>query len=382
MIIRINSVEELRNPVNRCKAAVNKGEGANALQSCMLFEATTDGLTGRLSITAVDSRSHQLTLTLPDGIVDVQEPGVALVPYDYLSDLLNKLPGAQEITLEVDTSNRMVARCNPDQFDVFLHQGSPEDFRLGTITENDLPEQVCSLSGASLTQLIADSISIINDQEDFKLVGEGSHLHAFAHDRGGNVVSHVAVEARDQTTDWSVSLVSRLIKLINKYWLDDVSVHLGTGDGTVLAFKCNHDFFVVRQLTTEIDVEDLQTALAKEKVGSFVVDGTTLRNKAKLLDIARSDVNVEAAKNNLRFSSSYASRGNNDVKMPLLDMEDQQPREKFDRDYLKRAIGALVDVSQIQGEWVPMDEDGVNHYLRLVDADFPQHRQILVTPVQ
>lgn len=381
MIIRISSVEELRNPVNRCKNAVNKGDGSNSLQSCMFFEATTDGLTGRLSITAVDSKSHQLTLCLPDGIVDVQEPGVALVPHDYLADLLNKLPPAQELTLEVDTSNRMVVRCNPDQFDVFLHQGNPEDFRLAMITEDQLPEEVCTLNGNSLTQLIADSVSIINDQEDFKLVGEGTTLHAFAHDRGSNIVSHVSVEARDQVQDWSASMVSRLIKLVNKYWLDDVTVHLQENNGAILAFKCNHDFFVVRQLSTGVDVSMLTEALDKEKVGAFVVDGTTLRSKAKLLDLAKSDIHIEVAKNTLRFSSSYASRGNNDVKVPTSAMADQQPREKFSKDLLKRAIAA-IEVSQVQGEWVPFDDTGSNHFLRLVDADVPEHRQIMICPVQ
>lgn len=384
MIIKISSVEELRNPVNRCRAAVNKNDGANALQSCMLFEATTDGLTGKLSITAIDSRSHQLTLCLPEGIVDVQEPGVALVPYDYLPDVLNKLPNSQELSLEIDTSNRMVVRCNPDQFDVLLHQGNPDDFRLSMITEDQLPEEICKITGPALTQLIGDSIPVINDQEDFKLVGEGNTLHAFAHDRNSSIVSHVAVDAQDQTEDWSVSLVSRLIKMVNKYWLDDVSVHLKQADSTsgpMLAFKCNHDYFVVRQLMTNIDVSMLQEALAKEKVGHFVADGVLLKAKAKMLDLAKSDIQLEVAKNTLRFYSSYASRGNNDVKVVLDAMEDEQPRTKFMRDLLKKAFAA-IESPKVQGEWVPFDEDGTNHFLRLVDADLPEHRQIMVTPVQ
>jgi len=384
VIIRVNSVEELRNPVNRCRAAVNKGDGVNALQACMLFEATTDGLTGRLSITALDQRSHQLTLCIPDGVVDVQEPGVALVPHDFLPDVLNKLPASEAITLEVDTNGKMVVKCNHDIFDVFLHQGNPDDFRIAMVTEDQLPEQVCSVNGSSLTQLIADSIPIISDQEDFKLVGEGTVLHAFAHDRNSSIVSHVAVEAQDQSEDWSVSLVSKLPKLINKYWLDTVSIHLKLADNTsgpMLAFKCNHDYFVVRQLMTDIDVSMLQDALAKDKVGSFIVDGALLKNKAKMLDLAKSDINIEVAKNTLRFYSSYASRGNNDVKVILDSMDDSQPQEKFLRDLLKRAIGAL-DVAKVQGEWVPFDEEGTNHFLRLVDADLPEFKQVLVTPIQ
>jgi len=384
VIIRINSVDDLRNPVNRCRAAVNKGDGVNALQACMLFEATTDGLTGRLSITSVDQRSHQLTLCLPDGIVDVQEPGVALVPHDFLPDVLNKLPPSESLTLEIDTSGKMIVKCNHDMFDIFLHQGSPDDFRLATIAEEDLPPEVCRVHGPSLTQLISDSIPIISDQEDFKLVGENEVLHAFAHDRNSSIVSHVAVEAQDQVQDWSVSLVSKLPKLINKYWLDTVSIHLKQADdhsGPMLVFKCNHDYFVVRQLMTDIDVSMLQDALDKEKVGSFVVDGVVLKNKARMLDLAKSDINVEVAKNTLRFYSSYASRGNNDVKVVLDAMDDSQPQEKFLRDLLKRAIGAL-DVAKVQGEWVPFDEDGTNHFLRFVDADLPNYRAVLVTPIQ
>ena len=380
MIIRINSVEELRNPVNRCKAAVNK-QDANSLQSCLLFEATTDGLTGRLSITAVDQRSHQLTLTLPDGIVDVQEPGVALVPHDFLPDVLNKLPNTQELTLEVNTSGGMVLRSNTDTFDIFLHQGSPDDFRLAMVNEADLPEQICVIPGSSLTQIIADSIPVVTDQEDFKLVGEGNTLHAFAHDKNSSIVSHVAVEARDQVQDWSVSMAPKLIKLVHKYWLDDVGIHVRDGDSPMLAFKCNHDFFVVRQLMMDIDVSTLQEALERDKVGHFVVDGVLLQDKARLLDLAKTDVAVEVAKNTLRFSSSYASRGSNDVKVVLESMSDQQPREKFMRDLLKKAINAL-EASKIQGEWVPFDDSGNSHFLRLVDADLPEYRQVLITPVQ
>jgi DNA polymerase III sliding clamp (beta) subunit (PCNA family) len=347
----------------------------------MLFEATTDGITGRLSITAVDQRSHQLTLCLPDGIVDVQEPGVALVPYDYLPDVLNKLPGAESISLEVDTNNKMIVKCNLDQFDVFLHQGDPDDFRLAIIDESQLPEEICTVNGNHLSQLITDSIGIINDQEDFKLIGEGDNLHAFAHDRNSSIVSHVTVEAKDQVEDWSISVVSKLVKLINKYWLDDVSVHLKTGDGAMLAFKCNHDFFVIRQLMTDIDVSMLQEALKKDSVGYFIADGTLLKNKSKMLDLAKSDIKVEVAKNTLRFSSSYASRGNNDVQVILDAMHDQQPSEKFLKDLLKRAISAL-DVTKVQGEWVPFNEDGTSFFLRLVDADLPEFKQVLITPVQ
>ena len=194
----------------------------------------------------------------------------------------------------------------------------------------------------------------------------------------------MAVEAQDQVQDWSVSIVSRLPKLINKYWLDTVSIHLKPADdtsGPMLAFKCNHDYFVVRQLMTDIDVSMLQDALNKDKVGSFVVDGVLLKNKARMLDLAKSDINIEVAKNTLRFYSSYASRGNNDVKVILDSMESTQPQEKFLRDLLKRAIGAL-DVPKVQGEWVPFDDDATNHFLRFVDADLPHYRAVLVTPIQ
>ncbi len=380
MIITVKTVEELRGPVNRCKAAASR-ESGNALQSCLLFEATTDGLTGRLSITAHDPKSHQMTLCLADGVVDVQEPGSALVPNDYIAELLNKLPNQQEVSLEIDTSNRMVVKCNPHQFEVFLHQGSVDDYKLSIVKEEDLPEPVCVIGGSSLSQLIGDSVSIISDQEEFKMLGEGVNLHAFSHDRGSNIVSHVAVEAGNQVRDWAVSTSARFVKLINKYWLDDVDVCLEEGNGAMIAFKCNHDYFLIRQLSTDVDVQILQDALAKEPVGAFVLDGQTLRSQSKLLDLAKGEVNIEVARNLLKFSSTYTSRGNNEVKMPTISIEGQQPREKFNRDLLKKAIGAM-EVSMLEAQWVPLDEDATNHFLRFVDADVPEHRQIMITPVQ
>jgi DNA polymerase III sliding clamp (beta) subunit (PCNA family) len=381
MIIRINSVEDLRNPVSRCKSAVNKGDGSNAIQSCILFQATEDDLTGRLRLTALDSRSHQLTLCVPEGAVDVQEAGEALVPYDYLSDLLSRLPQAQEITLEISGNNRMLVKCHPDEFEVFLHQADPEDFKLGMLQEKDIPQEVCILEAHALNQVITDSLAIILDQEDFKLVGEGIMLHGFSHDRGSNIVSRVTVQTQEQSEDWSVSVVGKLMKLINKYWTDMVTVHLNTYDSPVLVFKSNHDYFVVKQLTTDVDVSMLQEALSRESVGSFVVEGALFRSKAKLLDLAKTEVNIQISKNILKFFSSYASRGNNDVKVPILHLSDEQPNEKFSKDLLKRAISAL-EVSQIQGEWVPFDEENSNFFLRFVDADLPEYRQVVITPIQ
>jgi len=381
MIIRISSVEALRNPMNRCKAAVNKGDGSNALQSCILFQATEEGVTGRLSLTSLDSRSHQLTLCVPDLAIDVQEPGEALVPYDYLSDLLNKLPSAQEITLEIDGNNRMIVKCHPDQFEVFLHQADPEDFKIGMIFEKDIPAAVCTVAGHQLNQLITDTISIINDTEDFKLVGQKSSLHAYSHDRGSSIVSHVEVEAQDQSEDWSVSMVGRLIKLINKYWVNDVSIHMDTHDNPILVFSSDNDYFVVKQLTVDVDISMIQDALYKPSNGSFVVDGAIFRNKAKLLDLAKSDVNVEVSRNIFKFYSSYATRGNNDVKIPVLHAKDEQPTEKFSKDLLKKAILSM-EVGQIQGEWVPFDDTEGNFFLRFVDADLPDYRQVLITPIQ
>ena len=134
-------------------------------------------------------------------------------------------------------------------------------------------------------------------------------------------------------------------------------------------------------LTTDVDVSMLQEALARESVGSFVVEGALFRSKAKLLDLAKTEVNIQISKNILKFFSSYASRGNNDVKVPILHLTDEQPNEKFSKDLLKRAISAL-EVSQIQGEWVPFDEENSNFFLRLVDADLPEYRQVVITPIQ
>jgi hypothetical protein len=379
MVVTIRAVEDLRNPVNRCRAAVNKSD-SNGLHGCLLFEAVEDDLTGRLSITAVDSRSHQLTLSLSNGLVDIHEPGSVLVPYDYIADLLSRLPGAQALTLEVDAANKMLVKCNPDQFDVYLHQGSVDSFKISVIDENDLPSIICSVPGPELTRLVTDSVGIITDQEDFKLVGTGTTLHAYSHDRGSNIVSHTSLETPDQSCDWAASMSSRLVKLVNKYWMNTVNLHLRETNPAMLAFSSEHDYFVIRQLNTNVDVSMLDDALGIERVGAFVVDGASIRGKARLLDLAKGIISVEVRNNILRFDSSYAARGTNNVKVPILDTDGEQPKSQFSKDLLKRALSAM-DVGQLRGEWVPLNEDEQVYFLRFVDEDLPEHRQVIVCPV-
>lgn len=382
MIVDVRTVEELRNRMNRCAAAIGRNEASNSLQSCFLLEATTDGISGRLSLTAVDSRSHQLTLSLGEGSVDVLEPGAVLVPHDFITQLLNRLSGQSAMTLEADTSGRLIVKCNPHRFPVFLHQGNVDDYRLCTTTEDQLPPEVCRIPGSQLNRLIGDSLTVINDQEDFKLVGEGITLHAYAHDRGGNIVSHVSVEAREQSQDWCVSLAARLIKLINKCWADDdISIHLEeTRNGPVLAFSNGHDFFVVRQLSTQFDVQALDDALGQERIGSFLVDGSDMRTMGKLLDLAKGAINVEIRNNLLNFVYAHAARSDdNQVKIPTREIEGSLPPSKFSKDLLRKAI-ASMDVDNLRGELVPAPNNSGNHLLRFIDEDLPQHRQVLIVP--
>jgi DNA polymerase III sliding clamp (beta) subunit (PCNA family) len=373
LIVDIENAKNLRTPLSRVAAAINRN---TPIETCVLLEATSEGLT----LTSVDSRTHQLTMRVPGAIT--AQIGQAILN----ADLFNRMVGTlQEESVQIginEIDNQLIIQADT-RIELDLFTSPPDDFPV----ENTLPPVVATLDAERLSEAIKKAL-LLSEKDDyivFKGVGDALYIYTKAK---GRLFSRTTLQVFDNVEDWVVMVPTHLLAKLSPTISGAAELRLDN-DKNLFAISVGVEHLLIRQLSKDKfsgivdDLVQLQTS------NYWVIKSEPLKSDLKRAGLIndKRGLRLVKDKNNLRTTCGVGGKGKVDTPHTLVQVHGSLDEMFLDPVLLAKAVGALEAVDLV-GEQIKVvtesfleDDDTQEEktHIRLTDMDAQDYRAVIVT---
>lgn len=375
LTVEIPSVKNLKQPVSQCAGAVNKN---TPLQSCVLLTATEDSLT----VTALDSRTSQLQLRVPEASVFM--PGKALVNADILCHLLSMCPD-EAITLSVDDSKNMLTlQVGNNTTDVELFNEPPSNFPV----EYNLPPMVASIDAVRFSECIKKAMLLSGDKQEFITIKSDETSVSIYTAHGGRLYSRTTLQTLEPSHNWSVAVPMYLFSKLPKNLQGTAELCLDTKLGQ-FAIVAGQEHLLMKSAATDSISRHIDAIMARTPNGSYIIKSDLLGQDVKRALFINDKRGLKLTPVNTRMMATCGAAGRAHIRGSYYEMSFQDgdlASVSVDPKILSRALGGLdansLIVEQLRKEMPSIDPNEpaeVYYELRMQDEDEPEFRQIILT---
>jgi DNA polymerase III sliding clamp (beta) subunit (PCNA family) len=368
MYIHIQSAERLGKILSAASAAMGGKSDSNSLANAMLLQATSN----ELSITVVDTSSHQLNLVVP---AQVSIPGAVLVPGDYFPKLALRF-GNGSVQLKAE-GNQLEAIVGNDKHQFALFQGEPEDFPI----DASLPPIAAIVDGDGLHEALKAVMqaTIDNDQEII-FQGHNDTIGVYTTDA-------ITTRSRFQTQVLNFDFVFGIPKSVLAagklpQWSGPVNIHVGEGK---VVFSKENEHLLIRRVFENNNIEDLDSALGLQALGKLVVSLSLLKNRVHTIAIGKIVGSVRVTgkvEKQLVIASENQGVGASRMQIPVNgEIAGTISEVKLDMNLLEKAL-KTIDGDDVLIDFVDYIGNGKNVSLRFANESNPEKRQTLLMCLQ
>ncbi len=381
LVVEITNAKFFKAPLARVHHALSKNI---PIQKCILLEARPgEGL----FLTGLDTRTHQLTLRVPDA--EVFEEGMALVDGNLLWELAATLDDAA-LSIAVDEQDaELVLQAGGRRLKVSLFGEDPSVFKALMET---MPDTVAQLDAEELADIIKGSLKLTNKSSFVTIAGKDGDVFVYTMIRN-RCFSQARMENRLDSDPWSIGVQMEYLGKVPPF-VGDAEVHLDKERG-IFAISVGDEHILIRQTQEDAIMAEIDTLMAKTADGYWVAKQDSLMSdlKAAMAIKDKAGVGLEVQGNGLFVSCAAKGRGsvkNTHMLVDCLSPVDEEGKDlkiklHFDPQMLQKAFESIggVDVcaeilTEVMEAWDEDEEDEVFHNLRFMDQDKPDARKIVV----
>jgi DNA polymerase III sliding clamp (beta) subunit (PCNA family) len=369
MFVRIQSADRLAKALGSANSAITAKGTDNPIPNSMLLEAQGEELT----ITVVDTSSHQLKLVVP---AEVNLPGSVMLPGDYFTKIIARL-GNQPVVLKTEGSQLHAQSGASDTHKFDLTQGDPEDFPL----ETDLPPIMGTVDGDGLHEALKAVLKAATEAEQ----------EVIFHSETGTLAiytSHwISCRSRFQMIDIAQAFTFAVKKTAIAggrlpQWSGPVNIHHEDGKA---AFSQGNEHLLIKMPPTEIDIEGLDAIISVSPIGHLVVHTATIRNRIHTIAIGKQRCVIKTtgkAQKKLQIVAETSGSGGSRMEVPINgEIRGSVPEVHLSVELLEKAL-ATVDGDDMRLEFIDYDGTGQSIAVRISNDGNPEKRQTFVLPLQ
>jgi DNA polymerase III sliding clamp (beta) subunit (PCNA family) len=379
LAVHINNAKNLKTPLANVAAAANK---TTLIETCVLLTGVNIDGKSDLTMTAVDSKTHQLTLRVPDA--DVASEGRCIVPAPLFNDMIRKCRD-EPVDLGVNDDSDSLLIQTRTRINLNLFGEPVENFPVVT----ELPPVVTTTEADVLVKAIKDAIALAGKDNYVTFVGEGKELRIYTNS-DGRMFSRTVINTSGTPDHWAVSVGVTLLARLPGTWSGTCCLHLDANcDNFAISVGAEH--LIIKQLLTDT-VSGLVDGLIAENAEAYWV----IKTESLMDDLGRAasiqdkrGLRLRREADTLRAYCQAPGKGSLDTPHMLVD-HDGTIREMYvDPKLLERALKSLQAVDVV-GEQVAVnvpavvegmpDEESIS--LLLKDQDTPEFRQVIVSTLE
>ena len=381
LTVEIPNAKNLRIPLSRVAAAVNRN---TPIETCVYLEAEQNN---NLLITAVDSRTHQLKLRVPES--EIFTAGKCILTADIFNQMVSTLSD-DPLQLYVDeNSNQLVVHqattyAEGTNIKLDLFTAPPEDFPV----EANLPNVIATVDAERFGDVIKKALRLAERDEYITFVGKGDTLKVYTRGASGRLFSRTVLQTKEMQEEWSVAIPMQLLAKFPNSFIGDCEICM---NDDLFAICVGQEHLISRQMATDTISYTIDCMVDKNTPNYWVVKADSLKGDLKRASFIKDKYGLKLARDKqaLRATCGAPGRGNVDTPHQLVHAEGKIEPVRVDPTLFARAIDALecVDlVGEQVEEVVPSlsgNEDDMTIYnLRLSDQDAQDYRSIVITTIQ
>jgi len=369
MLVRIQSADRLAKALDAANSALTSKNDVNPIFSSMLLNAEEE----ELSITVVDTNSHQLRLVVP---AEVNLPGALMLPGDYFTKVIARLGGNSLVIKEED--NALITQSTSSDVHRFsLTQGDTADFP----AETSLPPIVGSVDGDALHESLKAIIKATTEaHQDIIFHGNEDTLHIYT-SVWISCKSRFQVIELAQNFSFSVKK-SSLSGGRLPAWSGPVNIHWEEGRA---AFSQGNEHLLIKMQPTDVDIEGLDAIISMEPIGHFVVPTGLLKNRVHTIAIGKQRCILKVsgkAQKKLTILSETGGIGGSRMEIPVNgDVKGHICDVHLSVELLEKGL-STIDGDDVRVELVDYDGTGKSIALRISNDGNPEKRQTLILPLE
>ena len=375
LIVDIVNAKNLATPLSRITAAASK---RTELEKCVLLRTDADGMT----LTAVDTHTHQLTLRVPESENVDPEGGMVLVAAAALKELVNTFD-SQPLSLAIDEAESRLHVQSEGDYKVPLFVDPPDKFPV----EWELPPVVGLVEAERLSEALEAAGDLCSEGEMVVMTVKGDQLSIYTRGKGV-MFSRTSLQVQDSVRDWAISIPVALIGFLPPKMAGVAELRLHD-DSDTFAVASGREHLLIKQVAN-----DNYSHMVDAMLDASAPDFYTLKTDGLTRDLRRAAIFKDNAGLKLRVHGDHVvaeCKGpGGSMKTPHA-IADQggsggEPAPvSVDPALLGQAIKALscqhVVAEQVK-TLVPAafegDEDQMGVTLRLYDVEAPGHRVIVL----
>ncbi len=377
LVVEVTNAKFFKAPLSKVYAALAKNV---PIQKCILLEADED--TG-LTLTGLDTRTHQLRLRVPDA--EVFEAGMALVPGDILNDLVSTFEDVS-LSISVDEAeSKLVLQVGGRRLKIDLYGEDPDVFKELMV---EMPDTVAKLEAEELTETIKQSMRLTPKNSFVTIAGQDTDVFIYTMIR--NLVFNKArLENRDVADDWSIGVQMDYLCKIPMF-VGEAEIHLNAEDG-LFAISCGVEHLLIRQTMADAIVADIDALMAQTADSYFVVKSDSLMADLKAAQAIKDKKGIQLEAKDQVLSATCSAKGRGSIRgtHALVDTNVEAGKAislNFDPEILQKtfeaikAVDVLAEIIEITiPGWLPDDPPETFYNLRFMDLDKAESRKVVVT---
>lgn len=368
LIVDISNSLNLSKPLGRVAGAAGKRD---ELQSCVLVQADSErGLT----LTCVDSHTHELRLRVPD--VAVAQEGAVVLKAATFKELVGTLDN-EPVTLAFDEDSNSL-QIEAMKMGVF--KDPPEAFPV----EPELPPVVGLVEAERLTEAIRAATELCEDGEMVVLVSEGDQLRVYTRERGV-MFSVTTLQVYESSLDWRIAVPAALFKHLPPNMTATAQLRLHENLDT-FAIANGYEHLLIRQVANDNYSHVIDDMLKDPAPDFAVVVSDPLARDLKRAAIFKANSGLRLGCKGERLTTACKSPiGSLNGSHVLENSGGSFTEVNVDPELLAKAVktlgGTQLVIEQVKTLVDALDEDEVPEEaitLRLSDPMAPEHRSIVL----
>ncbi len=374
LVVEITNAKFFKAPLSRVYAAISKNV---PIQKCILIEASVEN---GLTLTGLDTRTHQLKLRVPDA--EVFEEGCALVPGDLLHELVQTLDDVP-MSIQVDElESELILQVGARRLKVNLF-GEPADNFKALMAA--MPDVVARLEAEELVETIKQSMRLTPKSSFVTVAGKESDVFIYTMIKN-RVFNQARLENREDSEDWAIGVQMDYLCKIPGF-VGEANVHLDTDKG-IFAISCGQEHLLIRQTTEDAIMRDIDALMAQTAESYFVVKSDTLMSDLKAAQAIKDKTGIGLCVEGQVLSATCSAKGRGSIRgiHALVDANVEGiVKLHFDPEIMQKtfesvkAVDILAEVLKIEiPGWTPEDPPDVFYSLRFMDFDKPEARRVVV----
>jgi DNA polymerase III sliding clamp (beta) subunit (PCNA family) len=374
MHVVISETDKFQAALSRAASNVSKSD-SNPIQSALKLWTKSN----KLMITALDTTSHQLTLSVN---ATVQVEGSVLIEAEHFSKVMSKF-GDQLLSLDNNPgSGDLNIKIGKDNLDFNLFSAEIDDFPM----EKSLPPKVASVSGETLADFTKSLLNgTLNKEQDisFTTIEDKDKLRGYVGDATSGLLIRTECALKGKDEDFHVKIPYLILKRLPLF-TGDVNIHYGNG---LFVFAKDEEHFIVRVADTEDDSSALDYIFDKAPLGLIAIRQLdTFKKKLSILRVSKATqvakLMINSDANILSMSAFDFSHGNMLLEVGLGDVQGQTPSLLFDSSCLDRAASAIDTESAVASYILHETDDTDIWVLKMYDESSPASKQAVILPIQ